>query len=51
MFSNQAAAYLLFLRELAEVGYAKTAFGLRDWAREQYGAEFERLLDRYLWAT
>jgi uncharacterized NAD-dependent epimerase/dehydratase family protein len=26
--------YLLFLGDVAEPGYAKTAFGLRDWARE-----------------
>jgi uncharacterized NAD-dependent epimerase/dehydratase family protein len=27
--------YLLFLGDVAEPGYAKTAFGLRDWARDQ----------------
>lgn len=27
--------YLLFLGDTTEPGYAKTAFGLRDWAREQ----------------
>jgi uncharacterized NAD-dependent epimerase/dehydratase family protein len=27
--------YLLFVGDVTEVGYAKTAFGLRDWAREQ----------------
>lgn len=27
--------YLLFLGDVTEPGYAKTAFGLRDWAREQ----------------
>jgi len=27
--------YLLFLGDVTEVGYAKTAFGLRDWAPEQ----------------
>ncbi len=27
--------YLLFLGETTEPGYAKTAFGLRDWARER----------------
>jgi uncharacterized NAD-dependent epimerase/dehydratase family protein len=27
--------YLLFLGDVTEAGYAKTAFGLRDWAREQ----------------
>ena len=26
--------YLLFLGDVTEAGYAKTAFGLRDWARE-----------------
>ena len=28
------APYLLFLGDVTEAGYAKTAFGLRDWARE-----------------
>jgi uncharacterized NAD-dependent epimerase/dehydratase family protein len=27
--------YLLFLGDVTEAGYAKTAFGLRDWARER----------------
>ena len=27
--------YLLFLGDVTEPGYAKTAFGLRDWARDQ----------------
>src|SRR5687767_13475556 len=27
--------YLLFLGDITEPGFAKTAFGLRDWAREQ----------------
>ena len=27
--------YLLFLGDVAEPGYAKTAFGLRDWARDK----------------
>jgi len=27
--------YLLFLADVTEPGFAKTAFGLRDWAREQ----------------
>lgn len=27
--------YLLFLGEVTEIGYAKTALGLRDWARER----------------
>ena len=26
--------YLLFLGDTTEKGYAKTAFGLRDWARD-----------------
>jgi uncharacterized NAD-dependent epimerase/dehydratase family protein len=29
------APYLLFLGDTTEPGYAKTAFGLRDWARER----------------
>lgn len=32
--------YLLFLGDIAEPGYAKTAFGLRDWARERCVGEF-----------
>jgi uncharacterized NAD-dependent epimerase/dehydratase family protein len=32
--------YLLFLGNVTEPGYAKTAFGLRDWAREQCVGEF-----------
>jgi uncharacterized NAD-dependent epimerase/dehydratase family protein len=32
--------YLLFLGDVAEPGYAKTAFGLRDWARERCVGEF-----------
>lgn len=32
--------YLLFLGDVTEAGYAKTAFGLRDWAREQCVGEF-----------
>ena len=32
--------YLLFLGDTTEPGYAKTAFGLRDWAREQCVGEF-----------
>src|SRR5262245_63260098 len=27
--------YLLFLGDVTEPGYAKTAFGLRDWARDR----------------
>ena len=32
--------YLLFLGDTAEPGYAKTAFGLRDWAGERCVGEF-----------
>lgn len=32
--------YLLFLGDVAEPAYAKTAFGLRDWAREKCVGEF-----------
>lgn len=32
--------YLLFLGDAAEPGYAKTAFGLRDWAPERCVGEF-----------
>ncbi|MCL1635704.1 DUF1611 domain-containing protein [Luteimonas sp. SX5] len=32
--------YLLFLGDVTEPGYAKTAFGLRDWARERCVGEF-----------
>jgi uncharacterized NAD-dependent epimerase/dehydratase family protein len=34
------APYLLFLGDVTEPGYAKTAFGLRDWARELCIGEF-----------
>ena len=34
------APYLLFLGDVTEPGYAKTAFGLRDWARELCVAEY-----------
>lgn len=34
------APYLLFLGDVTEAGYAKTAFGLRDWARELCIGEF-----------
>lgn len=34
------APYLLFLGDTVEPGYAKTAFGLRDWARERCVGEF-----------
>lgn len=34
------APYLLFLGDVTEPGYAKTAFGLRDWARELCVGEF-----------
>jgi len=32
--------YLLFLGDVTEIGYAKTAFGLRDWARDLCVGEF-----------
>ncbi len=32
---SSAERYLLFLGDVVEPGYAKTAFGLRDWARER----------------
>jgi uncharacterized NAD-dependent epimerase/dehydratase family protein len=32
--------YLLFLGDVTEAGYAKTAFGLRDWARDLCVGEF-----------
>jgi uncharacterized NAD-dependent epimerase/dehydratase family protein len=32
--------YLLFLGDVLEPGFAKTAFGLRDWARERCVGEF-----------
>jgi uncharacterized NAD-dependent epimerase/dehydratase family protein len=32
--------YLLFLGDVTEAGYAKTAFGLRDWARDSCIGEF-----------
>jgi uncharacterized NAD-dependent epimerase/dehydratase family protein len=32
--------YLLFLGDITEPGYAKTAFGLRDWARDRCVGEF-----------
>jgi uncharacterized NAD-dependent epimerase/dehydratase family protein len=34
------APYLLFLGDTTEPGYAKTAFGLRDWARDLCVGEF-----------
>jgi uncharacterized NAD-dependent epimerase/dehydratase family protein len=34
------APYLLFLGDITEAGFAKTAFGLRDWARELCIGEF-----------
>ena len=40
----QAAAlpqpYLLFLGDVVEAGFAKTAFGLRDWAPDQCVGEY-----------
>ena len=35
-----SAPYLLFLGDTTEAGYAKTAFGLRDWARDLCVGEF-----------
>ena len=32
--------YVLFLGDIVEPGYAKTAFGLRDWARDKCGGEY-----------
>ncbi len=32
--------YLLFLGDTTEPGYAKTAFGLRDWAGDRVVGEF-----------
>src|SRR5690606_36833641 len=32
--------YLLFLGDVTEPGFAKTAFGLRDWARERCVGEY-----------
>ena len=32
--------YLLFLGDTTQSGYAKTAFGLRDWARERCVGEW-----------
>lgn len=32
--------YLLFLGDITETGYAKTAFGLRDWAQERCIGEY-----------
>ena len=37
---NLPQPYLLFLGDTVEPGYAKTAFGLRDWARERCVGEF-----------
>jgi uncharacterized NAD-dependent epimerase/dehydratase family protein len=34
------APYLLFLGDVQEAGYAKTAFGLRDWASDKCVGEF-----------
>ena len=34
------APYLLFLGDVQEAGYAKTAFGLRDWAADKCVGEF-----------
>src|SRR5204863_3614487 len=37
---NLPQPYLLFLGDTVEPGYAKTAFGLRDWAPERCVGEF-----------
>jgi uncharacterized NAD-dependent epimerase/dehydratase family protein len=37
---NLPQPYLLFLGDTVEPGYAKTAFGLRDWAAERCVGEF-----------
>ena len=37
---GSASPYLLFLGDTTERGYAKTAFGLRDWARERCVGEW-----------
>ena len=37
--------YLLFVGDVADPGYAKTAFGLRDWARERCIGELNCSLD------
>lgn len=37
---NLPQPYLLFLGDVTEPGFAKTAFGLRDWARERVVGEF-----------
>jgi uncharacterized NAD-dependent epimerase/dehydratase family protein len=39
-FTALPQPYLLFLGDTTEPGYAKTAFGLRDWAPEQCAGEF-----------
>jgi uncharacterized NAD-dependent epimerase/dehydratase family protein len=38
--SNLPSPYLLFLGDTVEPGYAKTAFGLRDWAGDRCVGEF-----------
>lgn len=40
MTGSLPAPYLLFLGDTVEPGYAKTAFGLRDWAPERCIAEY-----------
>ena len=34
------APYLLFLGDTTDPGYAKTAFGLRDWAGDRCAGEY-----------
>jgi hypothetical protein len=38
--TNLPQPYLLFLADTTEPGYAKTAFGLRDWAPEKCIGEY-----------
>ena len=40
------APYLLFVGDVTEAGYAKTAFGLRDWARDLCVGEFASPAER-----
>ena len=39
-----ASPYLLFLGDTKDPGYAKTAFGLRDWAGERCVGELAEVL-------
>ena len=40
MLRSLPRPYLLFLGDTVEASYAKTAFGLRDWAADQCIGEF-----------